>query len=296
MRVFVTGATGFVGSAVVAELLQAGHEVLGLARTDEAATALQQAGAAVHRGNLQDPDSIAAGVANVDAVIHTAFNHDFSRYAASCEEDRQLIHRLGAALAGTNRPLIVTSGIGVLNKSGQLITEQDVTPPASVMPRAATEEAARAIAAQGVRTYIVRLPHTVHGRGDHGFVPILVGLAKEKGASAWIGEGQNVWPAVHRLDAAVVYRLIVEQQPEKTVFHAVQEGGIPFRQIATTIGQGLSVPAVTKNGVEAEQYFGWFKHFAAMDCPASSEQTRQVLGWEPRETGLLKDLVSSDYF
>lgn len=296
MRVLVTGATGFVGSAVVAELIKGGHEVLGLARSDEAAETLKQAGAAVHRGNLQDPDSIVAGVAAADAVIHTAFNHDFSRYAASCEEDRQLILRLGAALAGSNRPLIVTSGVGVLRKAGETVTENDTAPSATVMPRAATEEAARAVAAQGIRTYIVRLPHTVHGKGDHGFIPIVIGLAQDNRASAYIGEGNNHWPAVQRQDAAVVYRLILEQQPVQSVFHAVHEKGIAFRRIAEAIAKGIDVPAVGKEGGEAEQHFGWFKHFAGMDCPASSELTRKTLGWEPTQAGLLDELVKGIYF
>lgn len=296
MRVFVTGATGFVGAAVVAELLQAGHTVTGLARTDEAANTLTQAGASVHRGSLQDPDSIIAGVATADAVIHTAFNHDFSRYAASCEEDRQLILRLGAALEGSNRPLVVTSGIGVLNKSGQLVLESDTAPSATTMPRAATEEAARAIAAQGVRSYIVRLPPTVHGKGDHGFVPMLIGLAKDKGVSAYIGEGENRWPAVHRFDAAVLYRLIIEQQPAQPVFHATQEQGIAFRLIAQRIADGLNLPLESKTGADAEAHFGWFKHFAGMDCPATSERSHQLLGWAPTQAGLLDDLVKGIYF
>jgi nucleoside-diphosphate-sugar epimerase len=284
-----------VGSAIVQELLQAGHQVLGLARTDSAAEALIKAGAAVHRGNLEDPESLQKGAAQADAVIHTAFNHDFSRFKASCEEDRQIIQALGAALAGTNRPLVITSGIGLLNY-GRLVAENDVPPGADVVPRAASEEAAHAAAAQGVNVYIVRLPPTVHDRGDHGFIPMVIGMAKAKGQSAYIGEGQNRWPAVHRLDAAAVYRLIVEKQPDQKIYHAAAEEGIPFRQIAAIIGQELQLPVVSLDEAAAEAHFGWFKHFAGMDCPASSEQSRKTLGWEPEHPALFDDLAPGVYF
>jgi nucleoside-diphosphate-sugar epimerase len=295
MRVFVTGASGFVGSAIVQQLLQAGHQVLGLARTDSAAEALSKAGAEAHRGNLDDLESIQKGTAGCDAVIHTAFNHDFTRFKENCEHDRQVIRALGAALAGSDRPLVITSGVGLLNY-GRLVTENDIPAGSETIPRAASEEAAHTVAGQGVNAYIVRLPPTVHDRGDHGFVPMVIGMAKEKGESAYLGEGQNRWPAVHRLDAAVVYRLIVEKQPAQKVYHAVAEEGIPFRQIAAAIGQGLQVPVVSKKGNDAEAHFGWFKHFAALDCPASSEQSRQSLGWAPKHPGLLDDLVPGVYF
>lgn len=289
MRVFVTGASGFVGSAVVDELLNAGHRVLGLARTDSAAEKLANAGAEVHRGDIEDLESIKAGVAQCDAVIHTAFNHDFSRFAASCAWDRQVILALGEALEGTAKPLIITSGIGVL-RYDRLITEDDKAVSAEVMPRGATEEAANTVAENGGNVYIVRLPPSVHGQGDHGFVPLLIGIAKEKNEAAYIGEGQNKWPAVHRLDAAVLYRLAIEQQPAQKVFHAVAEEGIPFKQIITAIGQGLAIPVVSKEGEAADAYFGWFRHFAGMNCMASSEQTRNILGWQPTHTGLLQDM------
>lgn len=295
MRVYLTGASGFVGSAIVQQLLQAGHQVLGLARTNSAAEALIKAGAEVHRGNLEDLESIKKGTAGCDAVIHTAFNHDFSRFKANCEHDREVIQALGAALAGSDRPLVITSGIGLLNY-GRLVTENDTPAGSEVIPRAASEEAAHVVAGQGINTYIVRLPPTVHGQGDHGFIPMVIGMAKEKGESAYIGEGQNRWPAVHRLDAAVVYRLIVEKQPLQKVYHAVGEEGISFRQIATAIAQGLQVPVVSKDGQEAEAHFGWFKHFAALDCPASSEQSRKSLGWEPQQPALLDDLAQGMYF
>lgn len=294
MRVFVTGASGFVGSAIVQELLSAGHSVLGLARTDKAAESLARSGAAVHRGNLEDLESIRQGAALCDAVIHTAFNHDFSRFKANCEDDRQVILALGEALAGTKRPLVVTSGIGLLNY-GRLATEADVPAASDVIPRAASEEATHAVAAQGVPSYILRLPPTVHAAGDHGFVPMVINMAREKGQSAYVGEGANRWPAVHRLDAAVLYRLLIEQQPEQRVFHAVAEEGIPFRQIAAAIGEGLNLPLVSCNEEQAEAHFGWFKHFATIDCPASSAQTRSTLGWAPQHPKLMDDLVPGIY-
>lgn len=295
MRIFVTGASGFVGSAIVKQLLQTGHRVLGLARTDNAAEGLIKAGAEVHRGNLEDLESIQKGAAQCDAVIHTAFNHDFTRFKANCEDDRKVILALGAALAGSDRPLVITSGVGLLNY-GRLVTENDRLAGSDIVPRAASEEAANAVAGQGVNTYIVRLPPTVHGQGDHGFIPIVINIARQKGQSVYIGEGHNRWPAVHRLDAAELYRLIIEKQPEQKIYHAVAEEGIPFRQIATAIGQGLQLPIVGKDGKDAEAHFGWFTHFAAIDCPASSQQSRASLDWQPRHPGLFDDLVPGVYF
>ncbi|MCG2618218.1 SDR family oxidoreductase [Terrimonas sp. NA20] len=294
MRVFVTGASGFVGSAIVRELLQAGHRVTGLARTDQAADQLFAAGADVHRGNLDDLESLKTGTAHCDAVIHTAFNHDFSRFKANCEADRQVILALGEALAGTDRPLVVTSGVGLLNY-GRKVSENDTPPGADQMPRAASEEAADTVAQKGGKVYVVRLPPTVHDRGDHGFVPMLIGIAREKNASAYIGQGQNHWPAVHRLDAAVLYRLIVEQQPARKIFHAVAEQGIVFKELAEAIGNGLGINTVSKSKEEAADHFSWFAHFAAMDCPASGELTKQTLAWEAKQTGLLQDL-KENYF
>jgi nucleoside-diphosphate-sugar epimerase len=294
MRVFVTGASGFVGSAVVKELLQAGHQVLGLVRSNSAAEALIKAGAEPHRGDLDDLKSLQEGAAQCDAVIHTAFNHDFTNYKANCENDRKIIMAMGATLAGTNKPLVITSGVALLNYDRQ-VTENDKPAGSDVTPRAATEEAANDLAEQGVNTYIVRLP-IVHGAGDHGFIPIVIGIAKEKGASAYIGEGDNHWPAVHRLDAAVLYRLIIEKQPEQRVFHPVAEEGISFKQIATTIASTLQVPVVSKVGADAEAHFGGFTYFAAIGCKASSAQSRATLGWNPVQPGLLEELVPGVYF
>jgi len=295
MRVFVTGASGFVGSAIVKELITAGHQVLGLARSDSAAESLRKEGAQVHRGDVNDLPTLQKGAAQSDAVIHTAFNHDFSQFKANCEADRKVIGALGAALAGSNRPLIITSGIGLLN-TGRIITEEDVPASSDLVPRAASEEAANAAAIKGIKVYIVRLPPTVHGRGDHGFVPMIIERAKENGESAYIGEGKNRWSAVHRLDAAVLYRLIVEQQPSQKVYNAVAEEGIPLRDIAEAIGKGLNLPAVSRTGKDAEAHFTWFTHFAALDCPASSEKTRKILNWQPSQPGLLEDLVPGIYF
>lgn len=295
MRVFVTGASGFVGSAIVKELITAGHQVLGLARSDSAAESLRKAGAQVHRGDVNDLPTLQKGAAQSDAVIHTAFNHDFSQFKANCEADRKVIETLGAALAGSNRPLIITSGIGLLN-TGRIITEEDIPASSDLVPRAASEEAANAAAVKGTKVYIVRLPPTVHGRGDHGFVPMIIDRAKENGESAYIGEGKNRWPAVHRLDAAVLYRLIVEQQPSQKVYNAVAEEGIPLRDIAEAIGKGLNLPTVSRTDKDAEAHFTWFTHFAALDCAASSEKTRKTLNWQPSQPGLLEDLVPGTYF
>jgi nucleoside-diphosphate-sugar epimerase len=289
MRVFVTGASGFVGSAVVEQLLQNGHEVLGMVRNDNGAEKVNQLGATAYRGNLEDLESIKTGAAQCDAVIHTAFNHDFTRFKQNCEDDRTVITAIGEALAGTNKPLVITSGVGLLNY-GRLVTEDDVPANADITPRAASEEAVKAVDAQGVNSYIVRLPPTVHDEGDHGFIPMIINMAKEKGESAHIGEGQNRWPAVHRRDAAVLYRLIIEKQPAQKVFHAVAEEGIPFKQIATAIGEGLHIPTVSKTDAAAEAHFTWLTHFASMGCPASSEQTKASLGWEPVYRGLMEDL------
>ena len=292
MRVFVTGATGFVGSAVVKELTSAGHQVLGLARTEERAASLAAAGAEVHRGSLEDLDSLRAGAANADGVIHTAFIHDFSKFQENCEKDRRAIEALGSALAGSDKPLLVTSGTGLVG-SGRIATEGDA--PGSAIPRVASEEAAASVAASGVRVSVVRLPQ-VHGDGDHAFVPLLIGIAREKNMAAYVEEGLNRWPAVHRLDAAHLYRLALEKGLAGVRYHAVAEERIPVRDIAAVIGRRLHVPVVSKSAAEAIDYFGWFAHFAAMDNPASSQRTRELLGWQPRQLGLIADLDRASYF
>lgn len=296
MRVFVTGASGFVGSAIVKELLSTGHQVLGLVRSENAAEQLATAGADVYRGDVNDLALIKKSAVECDATIHTAFNHDFSKYKASCEADRLVIEALGETMTGSGKPLVITSGVGLLSY-GRLVTEDDVLPAGSdVIPRAASEEAAAAVAAKGVKIYSVRLPPSVHGNGDHGFVPMLINLAREKGASAYVDEGKNHWPAVHRSDAAVLYRLIVEKQPEMRVFHAVAEEGVPFVKIAEAIASGLHLPLVSKTGDEVSNHFGWFAHFASIDCPASSAKTRKALGWEAKQTGLINDVATAGYF
>lgn len=295
MRVFVTGASGFVGSAIVQELLKNGHEVLGLIRSEKSVEQLASAGATPLLGDVNDPEILRRGTTDSDAVIHTAFNHDFSQFKASCEADRKVIETLGEALVGSGKPLVVTTGMGLL-RYDRPVTEDDVLNAKSdAIPRAATDEAANAVAAKGVDVYLVRLPPSVHGAGDHGFVPMIIDITREKGESAYIGEGGNRWPAVHRFDAAVLYRLVVEQRPSLKVLHAVAEEGIPFRDIAEAIGTGLKLPLVSKTGAAAAAHFTWFEHFATIGCVASSEKTREITGWQPTGPDLLTDIATAGY-
>jgi nucleoside-diphosphate-sugar epimerase len=296
MRVFVTGASGFVGSAVVNELLKNGHQVLGLVRSGKGAEQLAATGAEVYRGDVNDLPFIQKGAAACDAVIHTAFNHDFSRFKANCEDDRLVVEAFGEALIGTGKPMVITSGIGLLNNLGRLGTEDDKPQGGSdTNPRVASDEAAAAATAKGVNVYTVRLPPSVHDKGDHGFVPMIIGIDREKNESVYIGEGNNKWPAVHRSDAAVLYRLIVEKQPALKTIHAVAEEGIAFKAIAEAIGKGLNIPVVSKTGDEAAAHFTWFTHFASMDCAASSAKTREALGWNPTGPGLIDDINNAGY-
>lgn len=294
MKVFVTGATGFVGTAVVQELLANGHQVLGLARSEESANKLVAAGAEAHRGDLNDFESLKSGAIASDAVIHLGFVHDFTRFEEMCILDGKVIETIGEALVGTEKPFLITSGTALFSKDGLTIeTDRSVNPH----PRIATENAADTVAAKGVKVAVVRLSPSVHGKGDIiGFVPTLIRIAKEKGKSAVINDGNNFWPAVHKLDAAKLYRLALEKPFKSgTRYHAVAEQGIPFKNIAGFIAERLQVPLVSITNDEAAEHFGWFAHFAKLNNLTSSEETKKVLGWEPQYPTLMDDLKSDVY-
>jgi len=293
MRVFVTGATGFMGTAVVRELIDAGHQVVGLVRSDAAAKSLAAAGAGVHRGSLDDLESLRSGAAAADGVIHIAFTLDFLNYGRAAEEDRRAIETLGGALAGSDRPLIVTSAIGPAQRQGSLTTEEDTPNPNS--PRK-SEEAALALEARGARTSVLRLAPSVHDDGDHGFVQRLISIAREKGVSAFIGDGLHRWSAAHRLDAAHLYRLALEKGSAAARYHGVADEGVPTREIAEVIGQHLNVPVVSKSREEAAAHFGWIALFFGRDSSASSALTQERLGWCPVQPGLIANLKAGHYF
>jgi nucleoside-diphosphate-sugar epimerase len=296
MRVFVTGATGFIGSTIVRDLIAAGHQVLGLTRSDQGANSLVAAGAEVHRGDLSDLDSLRRGASKSDGVIHTAFIHDFSDFKANCETDRRVVEALGSVLVGSNRPLVVTSGTGMASAvPGRPSTEDTVHASGpNAIPRVATEEAAAAVAAKGVRVSVVRLPQ-VHDQFKQGLITYLIAVAREKGVSAYVGDGQNRWPAVHLSDAAPLYRLAMEKEGPGATYHAVGEEGVPYRDIAEVIGRGLKIPVVSLTKEEAATHFGWLGMFAGLDMPASSAQTQQRLGWHPTGPGMISDLEQMRY-
>ncbi|MFC0097987.1 SDR family oxidoreductase [Micromonospora marina] len=291
MRVFVTGASGWIGSAVVPELIGAGHQVVGLARSDSSAAAIAANGAEVLRGDLDDSDTLRAGAASSDGVIHLAFIHDFTQFEASVQADARAIETLGAALVGTGKPLVIASGTPAV--PGRVATERDKHASAGpAAGRAANAELALGMAARGVRSSVVGLPRTVHGEGDPGFIAMLVGIARDKGVSGYVGDGSHRWPAVHRLDAAHLFRLALEQAPAGSTLHAVADEGVPIRDIAAVIGRHLDLPTAS---VPAEDY-GFLGMVLAGDQPATSAFTRELLGWRPVQPGLIEDLEQGHYF
>ncbi|MDA0165215.1 SDR family oxidoreductase [Solirubrobacter ginsenosidimutans] len=298
MRVFVTGASGWIGSAVVPELLGAGHEVVGLARSDASADTLEAAGAQVRRGSLDDLELLRSTAAESDGVIHLAFKHDIAfsgDFVGAADADRRAIEIFGEALAATGKPLVIASGVAG-HRPGSLVTENDAPDPDSPAGhRVLSERTALAFAASGVRSSSVRLSPTVHGTGDHGFVSTIVAVAREKGVSGYIGDGSNTWPAVHQLDAAVLFRLALEKGVAGSVFHGVAEEGVPLRAVAEAIGRQLDLPVVSIAREDAGDHFGWLGMFLGIDARASSALTRERLGWEPTHLGLLEDLEQGNY-
>jgi nucleoside-diphosphate-sugar epimerase len=298
MRVFVTGASGFIGSAVVQELRGAGHEVVGLSRSDSSAEALVAAGAEIHRGSLEDLDSLRTGAAAADGVIHLGYIHDFSKIEDNVRVDRSAIETFGAVLAASDRPLVIANGTLFLSSAGQPATETDTGDPTddAVGGRRRNEQLVLSLADRGVRSASVRLTPTVHGEGDHGFVPIIIGVAREKGVSGFLGDGSSRWPAVHRVDAARLFRLALEKAPAGAVLHGVAEEGIPTREIADVIGQHLGVPVESISPGSAVEHFGFLGAILGLDSPASSVLTRERYAWQPQQPGLIDDLNQGHYF
>ena len=292
MRVFLTGATGFIGSRIVRELIGAGHQVLGLARSDAGAKFLVAAGADVHRGDLEDLECLRSGAAASDAVLHVAFRHDWTRFAENCDIDKRAIEAMGSVLQGSSRPFIVTSGVGVAQ--GRAATEDDPPiPPSQTYPRA-SEATAVALLERGVHASVMRLPQ-VHDTVKQGLITPLVAIARAKGVSAYVGDGQNRWPAVHVVDAARLYRLALEKGAAGARYHAVAEEGVPLKEIATIIGHGLNLPVISISSEQAQEHFGFLGFFAGRDAHVSSAQTRAKLGWNPTGPDLLTDLGNMRY-
>ncbi len=294
MRVFLTGVTGFIGSRIVPELIDAGHQVLGLTRSDAGARWLEQVGAEAHRGTLEDPDSLASGAAKADAVIHTAFDHDFSRFVENCEKDQRVIEAMGVALAGSDRPLIITSGTGMGSAGPGLPATENVLDRNNPNPRRLSELTGEEVARKGVSVAVVRLPQ-VHDTVKQGLISPAIEIARQKGVSAYVGNGVNRWPAAHVTDVARLYRLALDKHEAGARWHAVAEEGVPVREIAEVIGAGLGVPVKSLFPDEAAEHFGWLGAFAGMDLPASSALTRDRLGWRPNGPGIIEDLRNMEY-
>jgi nucleoside-diphosphate-sugar epimerase len=299
MRVFVTGASGWIGSAVVPELIAAGHEVVGLARSDVSAAALTAAGAQVERGTLDDLDTLRSAAAASDGVIHLGFKHDMAfsgDFQGAVDADHRAIEAIGEALAGSDRPFVIASGTLTLPR-GRVATETDgLDRSEGARDRLANAHLTLSFASRGVRSSVVRLPPTVHGEGDHGFLATLVGIARDRGVSGYIGDGSNRWPAAHQLDAAHLFRLALEKAPAGSALHAVADEGVPIRTVAEVIGRHLDLPVVSVSPEDADEHFGWLAGFLAADNPASSTRTRELLGWQPTHPGLVDDLDKGHYF